>query len=608
MEEKIVNTKKYDFYIDFCEEDMPYAMRLASILAENNLSYFVLNKRSDLEGAFFAEMKLTLRNANAFIVLLSNNFLSSTACRLELEEIIKSAQGVDREIMAVCLKNTEFNKSDPQVNFLMTRFGLTFVDDLNFRKEIENLATLYKNKVVKKVLYEKLNSYIASNSDKEIFKTVKEICAVLPRDFDLTTKYYNESEYLEYASLIKVLDKRSVYNDSSKDVLNAFDRALSSFNVISKAKITKDYGDILLSNLTIYLFVTIKQFDLKDEFMAIVSDDRATHGDMYRRLPHLDILKSVFLNMRGRSNNSLENVSMQVKILMKEVEELLDNRYGSPSYVNGNKNQNQLLYTVYVDSEKAGAPKDIEKDKAVDELENQLFEVAKHINRGNEIFQRIADKEATHEFLVCLKTSYERLKNYCELVGCKKVTNYCIDKLGKINLSLLELKEEEENKEGLKENCFKALLGFTLPSSGRYDVFISYKHEDDDIASNVHAFLKQNLVNAFYDKVTLPKLGKSEYYDAIMESLDHSENFVVILSNLQYIYSDWVKLEMNTFHTEMSEGRKPDANFIIIATPEVYDEIISSNKMVLPIQYRRCEIMKTTEYRERLLSYISVVK
>ena len=608
MEEKIMTTKKYDFYIEFYEKDMVYAERIMDLLSENNLTCFYLKQDKEMSGAFIEQSNLSIRNANAIIILITNEYLSSRICYEGLQGIIKIAQGADKEIMPVCLKNTAIAKDNPQINYLMYRFGLTFVDDINFVEEITELIRNYKNKFVKKVLYEKLNSYIASNSNVETYKTIREICAILPREFDLTTRYYNYPDYLEYVSLLKILGRRSNYNESSKDELGAFYRALNAFNVITQIKISKktlrNIDDILLTNLTIYLYVVIVHFNLKDEYFSDVSHDRADCGRIRDGLPLLNELQEIFNALRNRSNLEKENISLQVKKLIYAVIELLEKSTNDVIYCE--HNYYQLLHSTYDSQFGLEEPKE-EKDEAAIELEKQLFEVAKHINKSNEIFQRIADKETTHEFLTCLKTSYERLKSYCELVGCKKVANYCIEELSKIDLRLIELKEDEV-KEGLKENCFKALLGFTLPTSGRYDVFISYKHEDDDIASNIHAFLKQNLVNAFYDKVTLPKLGKSEYHEAIMDSIDRSDNFIVILSDLRYINADWVKLEMRTFHTEMTEGRKPNANFIMIVTPEVYDEIIKSNKVCLPIDYRRCEIMKTTEYREKLLPYITTIK
>ena len=89
-----------------------------------------------------------------------------------------------------------------------------------------------------------------------------------------------------------------------------------------------------------------------------------------------------------------------------------------------------------------------------------------------------------------------------------------------------------------------------------------------------------------------------------MDALDRAKNFVVVISDLEYLNSHWVDLEMKTFNKELDEGRKPDGNFIIVVTPDLFKKIIDTNKKCLPIQYRGYEIMMTTNYRERLIPYL----
>ena len=67
---------------------------------------------------------------------------------------------------------------------------------------------------------------------------------------------------------------------------------------------------------------------------------------------------------------------------------------------------------------------------------------------------------------------------------------------------------------------------------------------------------------------------------------------------------DWVQREMEAFHTEIFEGRKEDSNFIILATDEVYNQIISQNKRNIYIDWRNYTILKISDYRETLMSYI----
>lgn len=160
------------------------------------------------------------------------------------------------------------------------------------------------------------------------------------------------------------------------------------------------------------------------------------------------------------------------------------------------------------------------------------------------------------------------------------------------------------NENTISESAFKALLGFKIPDSELFDVFISYKHEDADIAKNIYIYLKQNLLYPFLDSYTLPELSDSDYEDAIMDSLEKSKHFVVIISKLEYLKSFWVRLEMKTFQHESNEGRKGNANFLMIVSDEVAKQILETNKKCLNIRYRSCEIIKISEYKERILNYL----
>lgn len=62
-----------------------------------------------------------------------------------------------------------------------------------------------------------------------------------------------------------------------------------------------------------------------------------------------------------------------------------------------------------------------------------------------------------------------------------------------------------------------------------------------------------------------------------------------------------------TYMEEMIlEGRKKGGNFIFLVTDDVYDEIMASNKSCLSIEYRKYEIMKFSEYRNKILSYLKI--
>jgi hypothetical protein len=121
-------------------------------------------------------------------------------------------------------------------------------------------------------------------------------------------------------------------------------------------------------------------------------------------------------------------------------------------------------------------------------------------------------------------------------------------------------------------------------------------------------YLKENHLHTFLDFITLPELSNSDYEEAIMQALDRSQHFVVIITQLEQLESHWIKLEMSTFEHEMSEGRKEHSNFIILVSDDVFDEILRTNKRCLPIRYRSMEIMRISGYRASLASYLTAVE
>ena len=78
----------------------------------------------------------------------------------------------------------------------------------------------------------------------------------------------------------------------------------------------------------------------------------------------------------------------------------------------------------------------------------------------------------------------------------------------------------------------------------------------------------------------------------------------MVLSNIEYLKANWVKKEMQVFDRAITEGRKKDANFVFVVTDDVYDQIISSNKMCLDERYCGYQIIKLSEYESVLDKYI----
>ena len=232
----------------------------------------------------------------------------------------------------------------------------------------------------------------------------------------------------------------------------------------------------------------------------------------------------------------------------------------------------------------------------------RLLSIAEQMSQTNQLFNLICRNGTTEEFLQCLKTSYDRLMKYSEIIGAKAICAECIEHIAEINQKLDMVKKSDKDS-AKAESAFKALLGFRIPNSAEYDVFISYKHEDVDVAKSLYHHMKKNLLHPFFDVYSLPELSNSEYEEAIMQALENSKHFVVILTDLKYLESFWVRLEMKTFQHEINEGRKIGANFLMIVSDEVAEQIYATNKECIHIRFRNCEIMRISEYRNKIMKY-----
>ena len=109
----------------------------------------------------------------------------------------------------------------------------------------------------------------------------------------------------------------------------------------------------------------------------------------------------------------------------------------------------------------------------------------------------------------------------------------------------------------------------------------------------------------FRSKATLPELSRSDYEDAIYQSIDGAQHLVLIITDLSQLKSKWIRLEYGTFLHERNEGRKKNSNVILLISAEVDRKIRQTNKVCLPIQLRGCECMLISSYRESILSYLS---
>ncbi len=195
-----------------------------------------------------------------------------------------------------------------------------------------------------------------------------------------------------------------------------------------------------------------------------------------------------------------------------------------------------------------------------------------------------------------LVVGYERLLNYCKHIGLRgEIADTCISRIAELKAQEDELSEEQHEE---YSEALKIYLGQMKNNPGEYDVFISFKSQDEALAQKVYDYLTQAGKDVFFSKESLPHLGQSEYEEMIFTAIEHSKHMLVVASNPDYLKTPWVKEEWDTFNNEIREGRKT-GNLLLVLTDD-----ISYDKGRLPIQLRQKEIIKMSEHKTRLLSYL----
>ncbi|MGM9858310.1 MAG: methyltransferase domain-containing protein [Bacilli bacterium] len=100
-----------------------------------------------------------------------------------------------------------------------------------------------------------------------------------------------------------------------------------------------------------------------------------------------------------------------------------------------------------------------------------------------------------------------------------------------------------------------------------YDVFISFKNldengnrtEDSFVAERLYELFKEQGLNVFYSNKVLNELGAAAYKNAIEEALENSSVLVCVATKKEFLESQWVSYERESFHNDILSGRKVKA-------------------------------------------------
>lgn len=229
--------------------------------------------------------------------------------------------------------------------------------------------------------------------------------------------------------------------------------------------------------------------------------------------------------------------------------------------------------------------------------------IVNYIKASVELFDKLSKNGITDGFDACLKESYERLAEYCKLINDAETERLCVDKIYDIDSGNCDFALMKNDETDFDIKCIKTFLGKVVPDSEMFDVFVSHKSHDTELAENIYRILQKNGKEVFLDRISLPMLGDAEYRNSILKAIDNSSHMVIVCSNLKYLQSKWVSQEYNLFCDEIREGRK-SGNIILVFTEDVCAEVFRTNKTCLPIQLRSFEIIPYQEIESKLPKYI----
>lgn len=593
MEDQIVIERKikYDVYLNYTSKDIEFVRMVEYALAEQGLTVFGVNAISP--GVEFTQaITEGIKSSRAFLPIITENYIESTWCIRELEFAIGLASDRAKLILPVFTDEKAFYNS-AILQYLLASYHCTHAQKT--ADDAKRIATLFAPLLLKdkqkNTFYTKLSEYIQAGAKSHATEL---ICDYIPEFCKIIEAETFEGGKRALSELFMLLQRMSdlydfEYSDSARTLAHKKNDSAGIFYQLLKLPAFKshDLFYIAAALRLIYYYREIR-------YDAI---DAMTSGDM-----SLGIIKAVpiaeFIELQKpyleRFKQECEAQQIFCDDSKRYTAEELEFITDTERYVYTELSPEHIAPIVTHKREQA--PKRSKEEEI-------LCSIASFMSEGNKLFELIGNDSNASEFIRCLILSYERLKSYCEIIGETDICAECIDRIHMLKAKLE--KDELNNAVSEKANDgIKTLLGLTQPKSGKFDLFICHKSDDADIAEDLYFFMKRNMKEAFFDKESLPEMSESQYRKAIMQALDGSKHFVVVFSNLEYLDSYWVNLEMDIFQSEIDEGRKKDSNFIMIVTNSVYEQIISSNKSVLPIGFRRCEIMRVDEYKTKLLNYI----
>ena len=533
-----------DIFVSYTRKDEDIYRQIRSALEQKGLSVFDASQLSP-DVCLTEGIKSAIQKAKIFIPVITENALNSTWVMVETQIAIEQAEMSGALIIPMFDKRVDLEKAPELRNRLATR-SCTFIEDEKTEEAARNIAHRIQ-KLLSAETY--LKSYAKKVENYLYLKMYEEAREVQEAHLDLCDEVFAKTNgtfisieacLLSRIKLISILLDMNLYEEAlgwSIDALNL------------QCDDSGDNYDVL-----------IDQFCICCAYMKMDADKvRNLATDRFIEFTLYDP------EYKGKDRWQLH-------------------KHAQMEWLMGRFRNAVTIVESYQKQDSA------ETDQSADD--ESL--IAEHGESAIALFEEILRSRSISRQDLIL--GYERVLNYCKHVGLRgSVADKCISRIAELG----EMKGAEEVVEHSTETeALKIYLGQALPQSGEYDVFLSYKSEDEALATKIYDHLSQSGKEVFFAKKTLPQLGESQYTTMIFDAIDHSRHMVLIGSNPDYLKTSWVSDEWSTFRNEIREGRKT-GNLILVLTDDVVGD-----KGRLPPQLRQVEIVKMSEFRNRLLSYL----
>ena len=564
---------KNNFYISYVQKDGAYIARnLYDCLTKKGYSVCMNVESQDFGNSWFSDIKTTIADCDCFIPIITDGYIVSEFTSRELEAALHTANNRAKDIFPIVLCS-EMQLEHIDYDIRKNYFFRTSGDEGQISNIADRIDKLFSYKAASALLYEKLNAFSSINNDDKVAETVCLIFELIRNNYEelISTDSQRIALYKEIYRLYEILYHYhgGSYSKESGRVVRIIMPELNNIQNTLFGEIKENKQSIFLTDIYCISF-SIRIYYLCKEIRNDCIDTWTT-GDV---VDHESI--DTYIKLQEQYKNayySYHEKAIDYEHTGKYSDEDVQFIKDTPKYILSHQSDsicdNQSI--------KQKQQEMSDEDLTLSEDEQILISIANFTKEGNRLFNLLRKKGNAGDFLRCLLTSYERLKNYCEVIGAQQIVSECVEQIAEIKADISSTGLSQSNE--TVEKGIKSLLGITISGMGKYDVFISYKSQDEDLGKTIYDFFRKNMKEAFWSKVSLPELSESEYENAIYDALDKAKHFVVVLSDLSYLKDTWVEKEMKIFHREKTRTERKR-----IPTLSSLSQTTCTNKLLIQIK------------------------